>query len=222
MSQTIPSTRVLAAADLSADEMYLMLRDSVVPRPIAWVSTIDATGRTNLAPYSFFNVCSPDPPVLGFSVGPRGDKFGTDGVKDTLANVRETGEMVVNIVPEGLALQMVDTSAHLPPGQSEFAFAGLAELPSTTVRPPRVAGAPIAYECRLHDIIRIGHHHWVMGRVEHIHLDERIYLGEQKGQRHRIDLTRLEDLRPIGRLGRAHYLRMRGEETLIRRDGPNE
>ena len=84
-----PPTREIAASDVSAPEMYLLLRDAITPRPIAWVSTIDVDGRSNLAPYSFFNVCSPDPPILGFSVGGKGrDARGQPVPKDTLTNIR--------------------------------------------------------------------------------------------------------------------------------------
>ena len=219
----LPPTRSLSADALSPNEMYLLLRDSVMPRPIAWVSTVDAQGRTNLAPYSFFNVCSPDPPIVGFSVGGAGrDERGQPRPKDTLVNIRATGEMVVNIVPESMMLPMVETSTGLPPGESEFDFAKLPEAPSTTVKPPRVAGAPVAYECVVHSTIELGGSWWVMGLVKHVHVDERVYLGTVKGLNHRIDLLRTESMRPVGRLGRALYCRIRGEETILRRDGPND
>jgi flavin reductase (DIM6/NTAB) family NADH-FMN oxidoreductase RutF len=223
MSDELPPVRSLSATDLTADEMYLLLRDSVMPRPIAWVSTADAAGCSNLAPYSFFNVCSPLPPVLGFAVGPRDPAIDAAlPLKDTLANIRASGELVVNVVPESLAEQMVRTSTNLPPGDSEFDYAGLQQAPSLRVRPPRVAGVPVAFECRLHQIVEIGTHHWVMARVVHLHVDERVYLGERKGLNHRVDLTRLEAMRPIGRLGRAQYVRLRDFETLLRRDGAND
>ena len=218
-----PPTRSLSAAALSPDEMYLLLRDSVLPRPIAWVSTIGADGTTNLSPYSFFNVCSPDPPVVGFSVGGKGrDARGQAIPKDTLVNVRANGEMVVNIVPESMMRPMVETSANLPPGESEFAFARLPEAPSTTVRPPRVAGAPVALECTVHSILEIGHSWWVMGQVRHVHVDERAYLGTVKGIAHRVDLLRDPATRPVGRLGRALYVKLGEIETVLRRDGPND
>ncbi|MFZ4757821.1 MAG: flavin reductase family protein [Burkholderiaceae bacterium] len=218
-----PPTREIAASDVSAPEMYLLLRDAITPRPIAWVSTIDVDGRSNLAPYSFFNVCSPDPPILGFSVGGKGrDARGQPVPKDTLTNIRANGEMVINIVPESMMLPMVETSANLGPGESEFDFAKLPEAPATTVRPPRVAGAPVAYECRVHSILELGGSWWVMGEVKHVHVDERVYIGAVKGVNHRIDLLRDEAMRPVGRLGRALYARIRNEETILRRDGPND
>jgi flavin reductase (DIM6/NTAB) family NADH-FMN oxidoreductase RutF len=128
----------------------------------------------------------------------------------------------VNIVPESLAEPMVRTSTDLPPGESEFALAGLDEAPSLHVRPPRVAGAPVAFECRLHDIVPLGTYHWVMARIVHLHVDERAYLGTRKGVNHRIDLLRVQGLRPLGRLGRANYVRLREIETILRSDGPND
>src|SRR3954447_20602431 len=152
------TTHAIAAAELNADDMYLLLRDAVMPRPIAWVSSIDAEGRTNLAPFSFFNVVSANPPVLGFSVGPRNERRGSDEceLKDTLLNIQANGEFVVNIAPERFMEQMVRTSDPLPHGDSEFAHTQLQELASTNVRPPRVAGAPVAFECTTYDILYIG------------------------------------------------------------------
>src|SRR5215218_8568407 len=142
------ATHSIAAGELHADDMYLLLRDAVMPRPIAWVSTIDDDGRTNLAPYSFFNVVSPNPPVLGFSVGPRNERRGSDRfeLKDTLLNIKATGDFVVNIVPERFIEQMVRTSDPLPHGESEFAHTALGEVASTLVKPPRVQGATVAFE----------------------------------------------------------------------------
>ena len=217
------STRTLATEDLSVNEMYLLLRDSIVPRPIAWVSTIDDQGRSNLAPYSFFNVCSAHPPVVGFAIGPRPrTASGAVIAKDTLANIRAHRELVVNLVPESLLEPMVATSTNLAPGEDEFAHAGLVALPCESVRPPRVAGAPVAFECTLYDVIEIGNHHWVMAQVVRTHVDERIYLGERKGVNHRVDPLQDESLRPVGRLGRANYVRIRDIETVLRVDGPNE
>jgi flavin reductase (DIM6/NTAB) family NADH-FMN oxidoreductase RutF len=223
MSDT-PETLSLASADLNPDEMYLLLRDAVVPRPIAWVSSADSQGRPNIAPYSFFNVCSSEPPVVGFAVGPRPRTPASAGAihKDTLDNVRATGEMVVNMVPESMLEAMVRTSANLAPGESEFDHAGLSWVPGESVRAPRLIGSPVAFECVLHQIVEIGTHHWVMGRVVRSHVDTRLYLGRHKGLDHRIDSMKVEALRPVGRLGRANYVRIRGIEAVLRTDGPND
>ncbi|MEP6702397.1 MAG: flavin reductase family protein [Betaproteobacteria bacterium] len=211
----------IVAADLNADDMYLLLRDAVMPRPIAWVSTIDGQGRTNLAPYSFFNVVSPNPPVLGFSVGPRNERRGSAEfeLKDTLLNIRENGEFVVNIVPERFMDQMVRSSDPLPHGDSEFAHTQLVERPSTMIRPPRVAGATVAFECTTYDIVYIGKSAWVMGLVQMVHVEPAAYVGTKGANQHRIDVLRETELRPVGRLGRANYVRLREIETHLRKDG---
>lgn len=212
----------LSAADFQPTEMYFLLRDSVVPRPIAWISTISADGLTNLAPFSFFNVVSPSPPMLGFSCGPRGDDHGGAWIpKDTYVNIVATREFVVNIVPEYLMDEMVKTAADLAPGDSEFRYAGLAEAASSSVAPPRVARAPIAYECRLHDILDVGANRWITGSVQHVHIDESVYVGRRGGQDHRIELLERIETRPVGRLGRANYVKTREIDTRLRRDGPN-
>lgn len=215
------STISLSPADFTPDEMYLVLRDAIIPRPIAWVSSIDANGVTNLAPYSFFNVCSATPPILGFSCGPRGEDRTNERyeLKDTWANIRETKEFVVNIVPEFLAEPMVRSSDPLPHGESEFAHAGLTPVASTRVKPPRVDGVPVAYECVLREGVALGRSTWVMGEVVQVHIDERVYVGEKRGLNHRIDVLKHLELRPYARLGSNFYVRLRDIETLERRDG---
>jgi flavin reductase (DIM6/NTAB) family NADH-FMN oxidoreductase RutF len=213
----------LPASAFSPGEMYLLLRDSVLPRPVAWVSTISQAGVTNLAPFSFFNVCCPSPPVLGFSCGPRGDNHDDSHrvEKDTERNIRAIGEFVVNVAPESLFDPMIRSADSLPHEHSEFAHAGLVEVPSTVVRPPRVAGVPVAYECRLLQIVELGMNHWIMGTVQQVHIDGAVYMDESGGKRHRVDLLAHLETRPIGRLGRAHYVRLRDIETRLRSDGPN-
>jgi flavin reductase (DIM6/NTAB) family NADH-FMN oxidoreductase RutF len=208
---------------MQPSEMYFLLRDSIIPRPIAWVSTISADGVTNVAPFSFFNVCCPSPPVLGFSCGPRGDNHNDPRrrPKDTLANVRASGEFVVNLSPEALFDAMVDSSQDLAPEVSEFTRFGLAEAPSTAVRPPRVAGTPVAYECKVHDILDLGANHWIMGDVIHVHIAQAVHRGTREGKRHRVDLLEDHATRPVARLGRAYYARLREIETRLRKDGPN-
>jgi len=223
LSDATPSTISFPATELDPAELYLLLRDSVLPRPIAWVSTLSDAGVANLAPFSFFNVCSPSPPVLGFSCGPRGDDHDTVNrvLKDTELNIRAREQFVVNVAPEALMNQMIRSADSLPHGQSEFAHAGLSEAPSTVVAPPRIAGSPVAYECNLLQIVELGTNHWIMGTVVQVHIDPSVYLGAVDGKRHRLDLLAREETRPIGRLGRALYVRLREIEKHARRDGPN-
>ncbi len=141
---------------------YALLNCLVAPRPIAWVSTVDRDGVVNLAPHSYFTVASADPPLVQFT---------SVGRKDSLRNIEATGEFVVNTVPWGLRDAANATSVDAPPGVDELALAGLTPLPSTTVRPPRVAQSPAALECRLVVVHSYGSSpragHVVVGRVLH-------------------------------------------------------
>lgn len=147
----------------------------VAPRPIGWISTSDADGRLNLAPYSFFNAVCDQPPMVMFS---------SSGWKDTVANIKATGEFVCNLVTRPLAERMNQTSASLPHGVSEFEFAGLAMAQCRIVTPPRVAEAPAALECRLVEMIQLQdldgnklHQYLTIGQVVGVHLD-RMYLKD--------------------------------------------
>lgn len=226
-STSVPSTApeflTLSVDDFSPGEMYFLLRDSILPRPIAWVSTVNEAGISNLAPFSFFNVCCPSPPVLGFSCGPRGDDHNAkvQPVKDTLHNIRATGEFVVNVSPERLFEPMVDSAQSLPPGVSEFDAFGIASAPSVLVKPLRVAGSPVSFECTLRDILPLGANQWIMGNVVRIHIQQAVYRGEREGKRHRVDLLEDPATRPIGRLGRAFYNRLSDILLRQRKGGPN-
>ena len=178
--------------------VYKIMIGSILPRPIGWISSIDELGRQNLAPFSFFNAICGNPPHVLFCPMIRGtDKH----VKDTLRNVRATGEFVVNIVTEALAEAMNLTATELPPEVDEFELAGLTPSPSAAVRPPRVAESPVHFECRVTQIVDIGDQPGagsvVIGRVVHLHVAERVLFGGDK-----IDL---EQLRPIGRLAGYAY-----------------
>lgn len=213
----------LSVDDFDPSEMYFLLRDSVLPRPIAWVSTVSRDGVHNLAPFSFFNVCCPSPPVMGFSCGPRGDNHNLEAIvsKDTLQNIRDTGEFVINISPEGLFEPMVDSAQDLPATVSEFDALGIASLPCDLVGARRVALTPIAFECRLNNILPLGKNHWVMGDVVKVHILERVYQGERDGKRHRVDLMKESAMRPLGRLGRAFYCKLTDVMLRARKNGPN-
>jgi len=213
----------LSVDDFNPSEMYFLLRDSVLPRPIAWVSTVSRDGVHNLAPFSFFNVCCPSPPVMGFSCGPRGDNHNLEAIvsKDTLQNIRDTGEFVINISPEGLFEPMVDSAQDLPATVSEFDALGIASLPCDLVGARRVALTPIAFECRLNNILPLGKNHWVMGDVVKVHILERVYQGERDGKRHRVDLMKESAMRPLGRLGRAFYCKLTDVMLRARKNGPN-
>jgi flavin reductase (DIM6/NTAB) family NADH-FMN oxidoreductase RutF len=145
-----------------------MMISIVVPRPIAWVSTIGADGSVNLAPYSFANAVAGSPPVVMFSVsGTR-----TNRKKDTLRNVEETGEFVFNICDEALAQQMNATSGDYEYGVSEFAMARLELAPCVDVKAPRVAAAPASLECKLLKFVPVEGNTMVLGRVLRYHVRE--------------------------------------------------
>lgn len=174
--------------------MYRTLSGVVVPRPIGWISSKTPDGTDNLAPYSFFNVISVTPPVVMFAAGDRPNS--PDDMSDTTRNVRATGEFVVNLVTRPFAEAMNESSATLPPDQSEFDHADLERAPSTRVDPPRVAGVDAAFECELHEASSVGSHTVVMGEVVYAHLDEAI-LTDGK-----VDVREVD---AIGRLAGSYY-----------------
>ncbi|XWX04529.1 flavin reductase family protein [Aggregatilineales bacterium SYSU G02658] len=180
--------------------VYKIMTGAIVPRPIGWISTVDAHGVPNLAPYSFFNAVCSNPPTLLFCPAIRAKDRER---KDTLKNVIATGEFVVNIVTESLAEAMNLTSGEYPPEVSEFDAAGLTPAPSVAVRAPRVAESPIHFECKLDQIITIGETPGgasiVVGRVVHIHVADEVFIAPDK-----IDVRALK---PIGRLAGTTYSR---------------
>jgi len=189
---------ILYADEITHYDRYRLVIGAVVPRPIAWVSTIDADGRLNLAPFSYFNVVCPSPMTLVFCPGVHagGRK------KDSWCNIEAVPEFVINVTNEDTAEAMNQTSIVLPAGQSEFEWAGLTPMPSQTIRVPRVAEAPIAFECTLDRVVVIsdqpGGGAAIFGRVRCIHVRDDIY------DNGRIDLAAL---RPIGRLAGDAYTR---------------
>jgi flavin reductase (DIM6/NTAB) family NADH-FMN oxidoreductase RutF len=162
--------REIDPARLEGREPYFLITSLVVPRPIAWVSTISADGVPNVAPHSYFNVISSNPWIVHFT---------STGEKDTLRNVRATGEFVVNLVTRDLAEQMNLTAADFPPGEDEFAWAELEAAPSLTVKPPRVARARAALECRVHSELTIGTGTMTFGTVIHVTADENLFEGRR-------------------------------------------
>jgi flavin reductase (DIM6/NTAB) family NADH-FMN oxidoreductase RutF len=177
--------------DLSAlgtRERYFLLTAAVVPRPIAWVSSLDADGRRNLAPFSYFNLCSATPPILHFTT--------TTGRKDSRDNVLATREFVVNIVTPSVARAMRISSAAFPAEADEFDWAGVTAEPSARVNPPRVAEARIVLECRLRQALEMGEGTMLFGDIVHVRVDPAVWRDG------RIDFARLQ---PIGRLSGMNY-----------------
>ncbi|MFD1588751.1 flavin reductase family protein [Halorientalis brevis] len=149
--------------------LYRTMTGAVVPRPIGWISTTSEDGVDNLAPYSFFNVVTADPPILMFAPA-----SGTGTLKDSARNVLDTGEFVHNVVTADLVEDMNATSATLPPEESEFDHADVERAPSEKVAPPRVAAADLAFECELYDAVDIGISTLVLGEVVMVHADDAV------------------------------------------------
>jgi len=193
---------------LAVRDIYRILVASIVPRPIAFISTVNENGVTNLAPFSFFNGVSSNPPCLVFSIARNSD----GSKKDTLTNIEKNGEFVVNTSEEGIADQVNAASEAFPYGVSEIDRVGLNTLPSNWVTPPRVAESAIQIECRLEKIVEIGDGAagsatLVVGRVLGIHIADRVL---ENGE------ISYEKLRPVARLGRDEWLRG-GEVFRLRR-----
>ncbi|WP_158735749.1 flavin reductase family protein [Alteribacillus sp. YIM 98480] len=177
--------------ELETQQMYKILIGSVVPRPIAWISSKSKDGVLNVAPFSFFTVASRQPPTLAVSIGPGvQEREGT--IKDTLTNIRETEEYVINVVPEALANAMHESSMHVAPEINEFETAALTPAPSETISVPAVQESPIAFECKLDKIIPVGTDHMVLGQVQRARVDEAAYAGNFK--------TDIEKWKPLARL----------------------
>ncbi len=196
-------------SDLGDREVYNILLSAVGPRPIAWVSTLSASGQPNLAPFSFFNVVCAEPPMLAFAPSMRppkksaaqaGTPVGTP--KDTLRNIRETGEFVVNLVTYELAEAMNLTSGDYDATIDEFEVAKLASSPSKLVRPQRVADSPVNFECKLHQILDFNPGpdggSLVIGEIVSIHINDQ-HVKEGRLDRNSLDL--------IGRMGGMQYTR---------------
>jgi flavin reductase (DIM6/NTAB) family NADH-FMN oxidoreductase RutF len=195
---------------LKPRDAYGWMISTIMPRPIAWVSTISADGKTNLAPFSFFQGITANPPTLMFV--PVNTRDGTK--KDTVRNIEAVPEFVVNLVSFAQGEQMNASSATLPYGESEFETFGIAAAPSERVRPPRVAEAPVAFECTLDRIVHIGEGplaaNVVFGRILLAHVDDGVLGADGRPDSARLDL--------IGRLGGEGFTRTRERFELERPD----
>lgn len=185
----------LDAASLDYDASYKLLTGSIVPRPIAWVTTCSAAGLTNAAPFSAFTLISPNPPMVMFLSSRR------EREKDTERNARETGQFVINIGAQDSLTDLHLSSANLPPNESELERFEIKFVRSTTVRPPRIANAPICFECDAIQFLEFGNdpHTMIIGQVKHFFVRDDLYAGG------RIDQTRLQ---PIARVGGPNYARL--------------
>jgi flavin reductase (DIM6/NTAB) family NADH-FMN oxidoreductase RutF len=186
---TEPGERVVVRpSDLPPRGIYPWFTSSLIPRAIAWVSTVSADGVANAAPHSFTTVAGVEPPTLCFV---------SVGAKDTLANVRATGEFVLNIGTESLLAAMNDSATNFPPGVDEFEAAGLTPAPSVMVKPPRIADAPISFECRYSDEKTIGDCVMIFGEVLLVTAARAVLADD--------GLPDARKVAPLARLGRAQW-----------------
>jgi flavin reductase (DIM6/NTAB) family NADH-FMN oxidoreductase RutF len=201
---------ILDPARIPKSEFYPWLIRCLVPRPIAWVSTVSREGVFNLAPFSFFTAISTEPPTLCFAPG----RHPVTGLKkDTLVNVETTGDFVVNVVPEELAEAMNETATDFPHGLSEFEEAKLTPAPSERVKAPRVLESPVHFECQRYQIVPIGPDGvgggaLVIGRIVLLHVDDRVITNGKVDY----DL-----LRAVGRMGGTDYTRTRDRFQMARK-----
>lgn len=192
-------------------DVYKILIGSIVPRPIAFVSTVSPEGVFNLAPFSFFTVASSHPPVLVFNPALRNPELPSEHRKDTLRNITTAREFVVNIVSEEFAQNMNLCAGEYPPEVDEFQVAGLTPIPSDLVKAPRVAESHVNMECRLLYTLSmsglVSGGNLVFGEVIRFHVDDALF------QNYRIDPDKL---RAVGRMGGASYARTRDRFDMIR------
>ena len=190
----MPAYLEIDPAGAGEAEIYRLLTGAVVPRPIGWASTLSAHGVANLAPFSFFTVVCVAPPMISLTIGRRAD----GGEKDTLKNIRATGEFCFNVVTRAVFEQMVTTGNGFAEDISEFDQAGLTPIASVKVKPPRVKEVPIHFECKLHQVLEFGRKHnaLVIGEVVYIHVDPACMTNGT------VDMRKLD---PVGRLNGFYY-----------------
>ncbi|MFW5786336.1 MAG: flavin reductase family protein [bacterium] len=189
----------LTPADLTPREVYKLMIGCVVPRPIAWITSLNDAGVVNLAPFSYFNGVSSQPAVVSVSFSYHPER--PEKAKDTLRNIRATGEFVINVVSEPNEVAMHGTSGEYPPETSELVLYGLTEATSRKVRPPSVGESPIRLECALYDTVQVGSGPGsatlVLGEVVNISvrddlIDERLHIDHKA-------------MKPVGRLAGSNY-----------------
>ena len=186
-----------APENLKPRDRYKLLAGFVLPRPIAWITTVGPTGVVNAAPFSFFNVFSEDPPLCMFAINQRPD----GSIKDTLINVERSGEFVVNLTDEPLAQAMHDSSGDFPPDVGEPDYLGLKLAPSTRVAVPRLAGAPWAMECKVWKTMNVkDNRHLIMGEGVNFYIRDELWDPETMR-------VHMERYHPIGRMFADRYCR---------------
>ncbi len=195
--------RTIVPGEIPVRDFHQFLLGSVAPRPIAFVSTMNRKGVPNLAPYSFYNAFSSNPPIVVFSSNRR---VADNTTKDTLRNIQDTGECVINSVNYSMIRQMAVASVEFPDDVSEFDKTGLTPIPSVLIKPFRVKESPVHLECRVREVVTLGDQggagHLVICDVLRMHVSESVIDEKNRIDPHKIDL--------MGRLGRAYYVRASG------------
>lgn len=186
--------------ELDQKAIYKLLTGAIIPRPIGWISTISDEGIPNLAPFSFFNVVGDDPPHVMFSTA-----HSNDHKKDTLTNVLQNKQFVVNMVTEEIVEQMNITGQNVPHDVNEFEMASLTPVASSLIKPPRVKESPIAFECELVHHYTLENHKFggatiVIGRIVMFHFDDAVLLEDHK--------INLDTYKPVSRLAGANYSKL--------------
>ncbi len=186
-----------ASDELTPHERYKVLTAFVLPRPIAWVTTLGPTGVVNAAPFSFFNVFAEDPPLCMFAINKRPD----GRIKDTWSNIERTGEFVVNLTDEPLALKMHESSGDFPPNVGEPDYLGLKLAPSVDIKTPRLADAPWAMECKTWQVINVkDDRQLVIGEGLRFHIRDELW--DPKAMR-----VHMDKYHPVGRMFADRYCR---------------
>jgi flavin reductase (DIM6/NTAB) family NADH-FMN oxidoreductase RutF len=193
---------------ITAYQRYKLMASLIVPRPIALVTTLGPTGVANAAPFSMFNMVGEDPPILMLSI----NRLKDGRLKDTAANILRSGEFVVHMSDEPMAQKMHDCGEAFPSDVSELAAVGLTPVPSHSVAPPRIAEAPVAFECVLHEKLETESRYVFIGRV--LRLAAREGLIDTEAWR-----VNLRDYRPVARFGASFYTRTDDRFSLAERPG---
>jgi len=199
---------IIRPSELPVPKLQMYLQSAVAPRPIAFVSSIDANGNVNLSPFSFFNMFSMNPPILIFSPSRR---VRDNSTKHTLQNVLEVPEVVINIVSYSIVEKISLASCDFPKGTNEFVKAGFTEVKSELVKPPRVAESPVSFECKVNEVIPLGKEggagNLVICEVLLMHIEDDILDADG-----RIDPNKLD---AVARMGQDYYCRASGENVFV-------
>jgi flavin reductase (DIM6/NTAB) family NADH-FMN oxidoreductase RutF len=179
-------------------QRYKLMASLIVPRPIALITTVSASGVVNAAPFSMFNMVGEDPPIVMVSI----NRLHDGRLKDTASNILENGEFVVHLADEAIASKMHACAEPYPPEVSELEMVGFTAVPSLTVKPPRIAEAPVAFECVRHELLETPSRYVFIGRVLSLHVRDGLVDTE-------LWRVRLQEFFPVGRFGASFYVRTR-------------